>query len=221
MDKRNVLITGGTRGIGNAIVGILEKTDKYNILAPTRIELELMDSNSIENFIKKNTNIDIIINSAGINNIDYIQDLKDENIKIMLMTNLIAPIKLIRGIVPNMMAKKYGRILNISSIWGITSKEKRTIYSATKFGLNGITKTLSKELGKYNILVNSICPGYVNTEMTKKNVTEMEKQEILKNIPVGRFAEPVEIGYLAEFLISDRNRYITGQSLIIDGGFTA
>jgi 3-oxoacyl-[acyl-carrier protein] reductase len=102
------------------------------------------------------------------NIINYIQDVKDAEINSMFLTNIIAPIKLIRGIVPHMMEKYYGRIVNISSIWGITSKEKRSIYSATKFGINGITKTLAKELGKYNILVNSICPGYVNTEMTKK-----------------------------------------------------
>jgi len=120
-----------------------------------------------------------------------------------------------------MIEKRYGRIVNISSIWGITSKEKRTIYSATKFGINGVTKALAKELGKYNILVNSICPGYVNTEMTKKNVTEMDKKEILKNIPLDRFAEPDEIGCLIKFLISDENTYITGQCIVIDGGLTA
>ena len=221
MTKRKVLITGASRGIGRAIVEILEKTNKYNISAPNRSELELTDSSSIDSYIKRNSNIDIIINNAGMNNIDYIQDVKDEDIQIMLLTNVVAPIKLIRGIVPHMIEKRYGRIVNMSSIFGIISKEKRAIYSATKFGINGITKALAKELGKYNILVNSICPGYVNTEMTKKNVTEMDKKEILKTIPLNRFAEPAEIGYLVKFLISDENTYITGHSIIIDGGLTA
>ena len=221
MAKKTVLITGASRGIGRATAEILEETNSYNILVPNRSELELTDSSSIDGFLRRNSNIDIIINNAGINNIDYIQDVKDAEINSMFLTNIIAPIKLIRGIVPHMMEKYYGRIVNISSIWGITSKEKRSIYSATKFGINGIIKTLAKELGKYNILVNSICPGYVNTEMTKKNVTEIDKKEILKSIPLNRFAEPIEIGCLVKFLISDENTYITGQSIIIDGGFIA
>ena len=221
MAKKAVLITGASRGIGRAIAEILEKTNKYDVLIPNRGELELTDSSSIDNFIRRNSNIDIIINNSGVNNIDYIQDVKDEDIRIMLLTNVVAPIKLIRSIVPHMMEKRYGRIINISSILGITSKEKRAIYSATKFGINGITKALAKELGEYNILVNSICPGYVNTEMTQKNVTEIDKKEILKNIPLNRFAEPVEIGHLVKFLISDENTYITGQCIVIDGGLTA
>lgn len=168
MAKKTVLITGASRGIGRATAEILEETNSYNILVPNRSELELTDSSSIDGFLRRNSNIDIIINNAGINNIDYIQDVKDEDIRIMLLTNVVAPIKLIKGIVPHMIEKRYGRIVNISSIFGIISKEKRVIYSATKFGINGITKALAKELGKYNILVNSICPGYVNTEMTKK-----------------------------------------------------
>jgi len=166
--RETVLITGASRGIGRAIAEFLEKTNKYNILVPNRSELELTDSSSIDSFIRRNSNIDIIINNEGINIIDFIQDVKDAEINSMFLTNIIAPIKLIKGIVPHMMEKYYGRIVNISSIWGITSKEKRSIYSATKFGINGITKTLAKELGKYNILVNLICPGYVNTEMIKK-----------------------------------------------------
>ena len=221
MNKRKVLVTGASRGIGRAIVEVLKKTNEYNILTPSRGELELTESDSIDNFVVRNNDIDILVNNAGMNIINYIQDVKDTDIESMFLTNIIAPIKLIRGIVPHMMEKNYGRIVNISSIWGITSKEKRSIYSATKFGINGITKTFAKELGNYNILVNSICPGYVNTEMTKKNVTEIDKKEILKSIPLNRFAEPIEIGYLVKFLISDENTYITGQSIIIDGGFIA
>jgi len=221
MNKRKVLVTGASRGIGRAIAEVLKKTNEYNILIPSRDELELTNSDSIDNFVIRNNDIDILVNNAGINIINFIQDIKDTDIESMFLTNIIAPIKLIRGIVPHMIEKHYGRIVNISSVWGITSKEKRSIYSATKFGINGITKAFAKELGSYNILVNSICPGYVDTEMTKKNVTEIDKKEILKSIPLNRFAEPIEIGYLVKFLISDENTYITGQSIIIDGGFIA
>lgn len=138
MAKKTVLITGASWGIGRVTTEILEETNSYNILVPNRSELELTDSSSIDGFLRRNSNIDIIINNAGINNIDYIQDVKDEDIRFMLLTNVVAPIKLIRGIVPHMMGKYYGRIVNISSIWGITSKEKRIIYSATKFGINDI-----------------------------------------------------------------------------------
>ena len=220
MSKKRILITGAARGIGKAIVEVLTETDRYDILTPTRGKLDLISPSSIKNFLRSTGEIDILINNAGINNINYIQSIKDEDIELTLLTNLVAPIKLIRGVVPYMMKKKYGRIVNVSSIFGVISKEKRTVYSATKFAINGVTKSLSKELGKYNILVNSICPGYVDTEMTKKNVTEVDKKEILRNIPLNRFAEPSEIGCLVKFLISEENTYITGQSIVIDGGFT-
>jgi len=221
MVKKTVLTTGTSRGIGKAIAEVLAQTNKYNILAPSRTELDITDQSSIDAFIKKNSNIDILINNAGVNIISNIQDAKDDDINTMFLTNLIGPLRLIASLVPYMIRKKSGRIINISSVWGIVSKEQRSIYSATKFGLNGVTKALSRELGKYNILVNSVCPGYVNTEMTKKNVTEAEKETILKNIPLNRFAEPIEIARLVKFLISDENTYITGECLMIDGGFTA
>lgn len=221
MVKKTVLTTGTSRGIGKAIAEVLAQTNSYNILAPSRTELDITDQSSIDAFIKRNSNIDILINNAGVNIVGCIQDAKEGDINIMFLTNLLGPLKLIKSLVPYMIREGYGRIVNVSSIWGIVSKEKRAIYSATKFGLNGITKALSKELGKYNILVNSVCPGYVNTEMTKKNITEAEKETILKRIPLSRFAEPIEIGRLVKFLISDENTYITGQCLVIDGGFTA
>jgi 3-oxoacyl-[acyl-carrier protein] reductase len=221
MVKKTVLTTGASRGIGKTMVEVLAQTNKYNILAPSRSELDITDPSSIDAFIKKNSDVDILINNAGVNIINNIQDAKDDDINTMFLTNLIGPLRLIAGVVPYMIRKRSGKIMNISSVWGIVSKEKRSIYSATKFGLNGITKALSKELGKYNILVNSVCPGYVNTEMTRKNVTEADKKMILKSIPLNRFAEPIEVARLVKFLISDENTYITGECVIIDGGFTA
>ena len=139
----------------------------------------------------------------------------------MFNINLIAPLKLIQKVSENMKINNYGKIVNISSIWGIRSKEYRTLYSATKFGLNGITKSLARELGNYNILVNSIAPGYVNTEMTKMNVSKEDQKIIKRNIPLQRFAEPEEIAQLVHFLVSDNNTYITGETITIDGGFLA
>jgi len=221
MNKKNVLITGASRGIGKAIKECLEKHDCYKVIAPTRAEMNLDDTSSIEKYFANKPNIDILINNAGINILKSIEAIDSSSLEAMLAVNLKSPLTLIKEVVPNMKKNKYGRIINISSIWGITSKESRTLYSMTKFGLNGITKSLSKELGADNILINSVCPGYVNTELTKQNVSEEDQLKIKKTIPLGRFAEPNEIAEFVEFLISDRNQYITGQALLIDGGFLA
>jgi len=118
-----------------------------------------------------------------------------------------------------MKKNRWGRIINISSIFGIVARGKQTMYSATKHAINGVTKTLALELGPHNILVNSVCPGFTNTDLVKRNPPE-KNALIAKDIPLGRFAEPSEIAELVLFLISDKNTYVNGQSLVIDGGFT-
>lgn len=221
MNKLNVLITGGSKGIGYAIAELLRKETNYYILTPSHEELNLNDRKSIEIFCQENPSIDILINNAGINILGAIDLISDDDIDIMFGTNLIGPIALIRSVIPYMKMNKFGKIINVSSIWGIRSKENRTLYSATKFALNGVTKSLARELGEYNVLVNSVCPGYVNTELTQKNVPLEEQSKIKASIPLGRFAEPVEIAKTVAFLISSDNTYITGQTIIIDGGFLA
>ncbi len=148
----------------------------YEVIIPSRKELNLLDNQSIENYIEKHKNlvIDVIINNAGINPLAFIEDITDKDFDETIQINLKAPYKIIQGFVPKMKEQKYGKIINISSIWGVVSKEKRTIYSATKNGIHGITNSLAVELGKDNILVNSVCPGYTNTELTKQNVSEEE-----------------------------------------------
>ncbi len=220
MTKKTVLLTGASKGIGKAIKELLEKSGKYYLLTPSRNDLNLRKLESIEYFFN-DQHIDVLINNAGINILNQIEEISQETIDSMFHVNLISPLILIQKTVPFMKKQHYGRIINISSIWGVRSKEFRTLYSATKFGLNGITKALSRELGEYNILVNSVCPGFVNTELTNKNISFSEQEEIKKNIPLKRFAEPSEIANLVEFLISDRNTYVTGQTIVIDGGFTA
>jgi NAD(P)-dependent dehydrogenase (short-subunit alcohol dehydrogenase family) len=222
MHRKNVLITGVSRGIGEAIKDVLTETNQYNLITPSRKELDLASSSSIKSYFDKNqTQIDVLINDAGVNILNSIEDIQQDTIEQMLAVNLVAPLLLIQACVPSMKAQKWGRIVNISSIWGISSKELRTLYSATKFGLNGVTKSLARELGEYNILVNAICPGYVNTELTNKNVPAAEQEKIKATIPLRRFADPVEIAILVKFLISDENTYMTGQAILIDGGFLA
>ena len=112
-----------------------------------------------------------------------------------------------------------GKIVNISSIWGVKSKKYRSLYSTVKTGIIGMTKSTSIEMAP-NILVNSVSPGFTNTELTKESLTKEESNEISKQIPLNRFAETNEIANLVIFLCSDLNTYITGQNIIIDGGFT-
>ena len=220
MNKKTVLITGTSRGIGFAIRKILEK-EKYVIVAPDRQELNLADKHSVEYFIHKNRNlnIDILINNAGINNPEWIQNLDDKNIEESMEVNLISPIKLIKAFVGHMIQNKWGRIVNISSIFGVVARGKQVMYAATKHGLNGVTKALALELGPYNILVNSVCPGFTNTDLVKRNSKE-KNAEIACDIPLGRFAEPEEIAECVLFLISEKNTYMNGANIMIDGGFT-
>ena len=219
--RKNILLTGGSRGIGKAIKVALENQGA-NCIAPPRNELDISDLTSIEAFFSSlDIELDGLINNAGINIINPIDSLSEGDIEQMVTTNLTAPLKLIQYAVKGMKKKQSGRIVNMSSIWGLRSKEERTLYSMTKFGLNGITKSLARELGKDNILINSVAPGYVNTEMTNQNVPEATQKEIAETIPLGRFANPDEIAKLVLFLLSDDNTYITGQTLVIDGGFLA
>ena len=162
-----------------------------------------------------------MINNAGVNVPECIEDIVSDHIQNSLTVNLLAPLLIIKNCVPHMKRSRFGRIVNVSSIWGVRSKEKRSLYSATKFGLNGITKSLSRELGQYNILVNSICPGYVRTNLTEQNVSREEQEIIKKEIPLRRFAEPSEIAESIAFMIDEKNSYMTGQTLIVDGGFLA
>jgi len=219
--KKNILITGASRGIGKEIKKELENNG-FNCITPTREELDINDSKSIEDFFfNLKVEIDGLVNNAGINILGNLDSLSNADINSMVNTNLIAPLKLIQYVSKNMKLKRYGKIVNISSIWGVRSKEFRTLYSMTKFGINGITKSLARELGEYNILINSIAPGYVNTEMTQKNVSLEEQNKIKETIPLKRFAEPEEIAKLVAFLVSENNSYITGEIITIDGGFLA
>lgn len=218
---RKALITGGSRGIGKAIAARFEK-EGYLVETPTRAELDLSDETSLERYIEqhKSTTYDVIVNNAGCNDINLIEDVLDEEIDNMFQVNLIAPIKLLRGLVPEMKKNGYGRIVNIASIWAVVSKPGRVIYSATKNGIHGVTNTLAVELAEYNILVNTVCPGFTLTELTAKNNTSEEIAQISEDIPMKRMAQPEEIAEVVYFLCSEKNTYLTGQKITVDGGFT-
>ena len=217
---KTVFLTGASRGIGKAIKNLLTK-EGFDIIAPSRSQLNLADYGSVNNYLHKNKNlkIDILINNAGINFPQYVSDLDDSNIQDTIQTNLISPILLIRSLVENMKKNKWGRIINISSMFGVVARGKQVLYTASKHGINGVTKSLALELGAHNILVNSVCPGFTNTELTLRNSPE-KNAALAKDVPLGRFANPKEIANLVLFLISDKNTYITGAEILIDGGFT-
>ncbi|MFC4767265.1 SDR family NAD(P)-dependent oxidoreductase [Effusibacillus consociatus] len=217
---RTALVTGASRGIGQAIVNLFRQKG-IRVLAPSRSELNLLSNDSIDQYLSLvNEPIDILVNNAGINPLASCLDLLDSDLQDTFQINLIGPMRLVRGIVPSMRRRNYGRIVNISSIWSSVSKPGRVVYSASKSGLNGLTRTLAVELAKYNILVNAVAPGFVNTELTRQNNSDSEIRSIAETIPVGRLADPAEIAEVVGFLCSDKNSYITGQILFVDGGYT-
>ena len=219
---KNALVTGGSRGIGAEIVKLLNEMG-YKVYAPTHADMDLSDPVSVSKYMNNCSDItfDIVVNNAGINDIHSVEDITDVEIKNMMNVNLIAPISIIRNAAVNMKKQHYGRIVNIGSIWGLAGKPGRTVYAATKHGIHGVTQTLAVELAPFNILVNTVCPGFTLTELTRKNNTQEQIDEISNFIPMGRMADPVEQAKVVCYLASENNTYITGQQLAVDGGYTS
>jgi 3-oxoacyl-[acyl-carrier protein] reductase len=240
-ENQTIIITGATRGIGQQIAKDLNELNGNLILTGTdenqieklnqlnrspRIKYKHLDfldddsTNKFLNYISRLEKIDVLINNAAINRLNSIQKSTIKDWDDMIGVNLTGAFKIIRSISPIMIKNKYGRILNVSSIFGTISKEKRVIYSATKSGLNGITTGISNDLSKHDILCNSISPGFVKTELTFKNLTKNEIVALESQIPIGRLAEPSDISKTSIYLVSNLNKYITGQNIIVDGGYT-
>lgn len=219
MKNRVALVTGASRGIGAAIAGVLAR-EGARVLTPSRSEMDLSDPESIGRYVNTIADpIDILVNNAGINFLAGLDELDSATLNETLQINLVAPLQLMRLVADRMRASRYGRIINLSSIWSIVSKERRVAYAASKSAINGVTRTLALELGPYGILVNAIAPGYVNTELTRQNNSLEQIQAISENIPLQRLAEPAEIAEMVAFLCSEKNSYMTGQVLVVDGGY--
>lgn len=218
--EKVVLITGGSRGIGREIANLFRENG-YKVYTPSRQEMDLNDNNSILNYCNQLPEcVDVIVNNAGINTIATLGKLSDAILDEMIQINLKAPLKIVQCLQNRIGVKSQGKIVNISSVWSCVSKEGRVGYTATKTAINGITRTLALEFSDKNVLVNSVAPGFVNTELTRQNNTPEEIEKIAATIPIGRLAVPKEIAELVFFLASDKNSYITGQTILIDGGYT-
>ena len=219
MKDRVALVTGASRGIGAAIAAALVR-EGARVLTPSRVEMDLAVPQSIERYIETiKGSIDILVNNAGINFLAGIDELDSVTLNETLQINLVAPLQLTQLVVERMKASRYGRIVNLSSVWSIVSKERRIAYAASKSAINGVTRTLALELGQYGILVNAIAPGYVDTELTRQNNSPEQIKAITDNIPLRRLAEPAEIAEMVAFLCSGKNSYMTGQVVVVDGGY--
>lgn len=205
-----VLVTGGSKGIGKAIVQLFEHNG-HSVYSPSRSKLDLTQTIDLQD-----RKFDIVVNNAGINPLTYIKDISDEEV---MKVNYLSPLQIIQQCLPYMIDQKYGRIVNIGSIWIDTSKPKRAAYSASKSALHSLTKSLTAEYAHENILTNTISPGFIGTDLTYQNNTKEEIALLSKQIPVGRLGLPEEIAKLV-YTLSVENNYIAGQNIIIDGGYS-
>jgi NAD(P)-dependent dehydrogenase (short-subunit alcohol dehydrogenase family) len=219
--NRTVLLTGGSRGIGAAIAAELTARG-HRVMAPARAELDLGSAASIEAFLgrQRELPVDILVNNAGINFLRGVAELDAETWQSMLQTNLTAALRLIQTYAPGMAARGWGRILNISTIFSLVTRERRAAYSMTKAALNALTRSTAVEFGPGGVLANALAPGYVDTALTRQNNSPEAIAAFTAAIPLRRMAQTGELAKTAAFLVSEDNTYITGQTVVMDGGFT-
>ena len=235
--KKNVLVTGATGGIGKAICNKLKQN--YNLIVVSknkeklinfmtdnksiikRIPCDLKDSNQItkmiDEIISTNLNVDILVNNAGVTDDSLFIRMNYEKWQNVIKTNLDSNFLLSSSISKLMIKKKWGRIINITSIVGHTGNLGQANYVASKSGLNGMTKSIAIELAKWNITVNCVSPGFIKTNMTE-NLGEEQKNYIISKIPLGMIGSPNDVANCVEFLASDDSGYITGETIHVNGG---
>ena len=242
MNKKIVLVTGASRGIGRAIAKLLAEND-YQVIANYCNSLEAAESlqkelkeknieidifkadvskrNEVKNLINfvlnKYGKIDVLVNNAGIDQEKLFQDISDEDWNNIMNINLYSVFCTTQEVVKNMIQNKSGCIINISSIYGVTGGACAVAYSATKAGIDGITKSLAKELGPSNIRVNSIAPGCINTDMNKL-LTQDDWNLIKSETPMQKVGVGIDIARCVLWLVQDK--FTTGQIIAIDGGWT-
>lgn len=242
LSGKTALITGATRGIGKSVADVFIAVGAKVILTGTNpdeisqlnanetgnseiewIEADFSSIQGVINFLNRleeNINIDICVNNAGINIIKPFTEYSVDELSRLVNIDLAAPFMVTQRLIPGMKARGFGRVVNIASIWSEISKAERSLYTMAKAGLAGLTRTLAVEYSQYNVLVNAVSPGFTKTELTAKSLTALEIEMLSKNIPAGRLAEPIEIARTVLFLCSELNSYISGQNIVVDGGYT-
>lgn len=218
--KKTVLVTGASRGIGKRISNDFESLGA-NVVRLSSADFDLTQSSQLQDLVGylESLKIDICINNAGINKINYLWDVLESDYDRIMQINTKAPFFISKVVSQSMKANSFGRIVNIASIFGHCTKKQRSCYTTSKFALIGMTKTLAIELAPYNVLVNSVSPGFTATDLTTKVLGSAGIEEVRQQIPIGRLAAPSEISKVVLFLSSEHNSYLTGQNIIVDGGF--
>jgi 3-oxoacyl-[acyl-carrier protein] reductase len=244
LKDQNVLITGGTAGIGKAIAlhfaahgarvaifgtnkergeevlrEIEEKTGSKSLFVSVDVANTQEVQKAVDEVLKEMQTIDVLINNAGIVRDNLLLRMSEEDWDRVLNVNLKSVYNLCKAVIRPMMKARKGKIINVSSVIGLTGNAGQVNYAASKSGIIGVTKSLAKELASRNIYVNCIAPGFIETSMTS-DINETHKEEIMRNIPLKRIGRPEEIASVALFLASDGANYITGQVLPVDGGMT-
>ena len=197
-----------------------KEIEKYNVKClAVKGDVSNFDDaqNMVEEIINQFENIDVLVNNAGITKDMLIMRMKKEDFEQVIDVNLVGTFNITKNVVPYMMKKRDGRIINISSVVGISGNAGQTNYSASKAGIIGFTKSLAKEIGSRNILVNAVAPGFIKTEMTE-SLPEEVKENINKIIPIKRMGNVRDVANVVKFLASEDSSYITGQVINIDGG---
>jgi 3-oxoacyl-[acyl-carrier protein] reductase len=232
LKDKKIFVTGGTRGIGRSIVQKFYNSGGDVMLTGakfpssnlyTQEKFKKFDFSEMGDIYKcvdaiKAFSPDILINNAGINIIRPFEEISANEFLNIQQVNVLAPLMLMQAASDSMKRKGWGRVVNISSIFGLRSKSFRASYSASKFALDGLTVAYAAEFAKYGILANSVAPGFIKTDMTDKILGSRGIEEISSSIPMGRLGKSDEVANLVCWLASEENSYITGQNIVIDGG---
>jgi 3-oxoacyl-[acyl-carrier protein] reductase len=239
-DSKIIIVSGGSRGLGKGFVETMVEAG-YKVYSFSRSQTPFVESlmassklfswepldgtdfAGVDDFVKrvfeKEKRIDALINNAGMAIDGVLTLMRPEDISAVIALNLEGCIRLARAATKFMLQEKGGSIINISSIIGIRGYSGLAVYSATKAGLDGFTRAMAREVGGRGIRVNSVAPGYLETEMSS-TLGETQRMQIIRRTPLGRLGKVSDVTGLVKFLVSEESRFITGQTFVVDGGIT-